>query len=219
MADDDKNDDKTDSKQTSSREESLFDEDFDEEFGEEHLFDETEFEAEGWSIPRDPEAAKALLKSLEGLVPEVVRKTINAGVGSVGSSEELRAMLSDRKLPKEVVSFLLGQVDATKREVVRIISREVRIFLEDLDLGGELAKILTSLALELRMEVRFKANEDAVRPSAKGKMRVKRAGSPSESDDEDYEGEKTRSRWSFRRRRNRDEDASEDQQTTDEDEE
>ncbi|MGM0556302.1 MAG: hypothetical protein ACQEVA_07970 [Myxococcota bacterium] len=202
MADDDK-------KGEGARDErdSLFDDDrdFDEEFTDEHLFDETEFEAEGWSIPRDPDAAKALLKSLEGLVPEVVRKTINAGVGSVGSSEELRALLSDRKLPKEVVTFLLGQVDATKREVVRIISREVRIFLEDLDLGGELAKILTSLALELRMEVRFKANEEAVRPSAKGKVRVKRAEKEAEkqkaSDEDEDDKPASRRRWSFRRRR------------------
>jgi hypothetical protein len=197
MADDDKTE-----KGGRNERDSLFDDDhdFDQEFSEEHLFDETEFEAEGWSIPRDPEAAKALLKSLEGLVPEVVRKTINAGVGSVGSSEELRAMLSDRKLPKEVVSFLLGQVDATKREVVRIISREVRIFLEDLDLGGELAKILTSLALELRMEVRFKANDEAVRPSARGKVRVKRSEKAKGEEDDD-DGKSSRRRWSFRRRR------------------
>jgi hypothetical protein len=198
-------DDKKDSKDRDRREDSLFDDEFDDDFEDEHLFDETEFEAEGWSIPRDPEAAKALLKSLEGLVPEVVRKTINAGVGSVSSSEELRAMLADRQLPKEVVSFLLGQVDATKREVTRIIGREVRIFLEDLDLGGELAKILTSLALELRMEVRFKANDDAVRPSAKGKMRVKRSGGSSKAEPEaDEDDGKTKRRWSFRRRRGKD---------------
>lgn len=214
MADDDKKE-----KAGSRRhKDSLFDEDeFDEEFADEHLFDETEFEAEGWSIPRDPEAAKAFLRSLEGLVPEVVRKTINAGVGSVSSSEELRAMLSDRKLPKEVVSFLLGQADATKREVVRIISREVRIFLENLDLGGELAKILTSLALELRMEVRFKANDEAVRPSAKGKMRIKKANSDrsgSSSDDEEEEESRGR-RWSFRRRRRSEEDEDEPSEAND----
>lgn len=143
--------------------------------GDEHLFDETEFDVEGASIPRDPETAQRLFRAIENLVPGVVKRTINAGVESVGSSEDsLRQLLIDRKLPREAVSFILGQVDSTKREVVRVMSREVRLFLENLDLGGELAKILTSLSFEVRMEVRFIPNDRALKPNARGKVRLKR---------------------------------------------
>ncbi|MFB6372524.1 MAG: hypothetical protein ABEN55_05325, partial [Bradymonadaceae bacterium] len=78
------------------------------------------------------------------------------------------------------VAYLLKQVDWTKREFVRILSREVREVLEDVDLGGELAKILTTLSLEAKIQVRFIENEegknpDSVKPKTSGKMRVRQS--------------------------------------------
>lgn len=193
-----------------------FDDAFDEDFDDEHLFDEAEFEAEGWSIPRDPESVARVLRSLEGLVPDILRRTSHEGeAGEEG--EGLRARLSDRKLPREAVSFILGQVDTTKREFLRILSREIRLFLENMDLGGELAKILTSLSFEVRMEVRFIPNDQALKPSARGRVRVKRndaskedEDSEAEDSDEDAESDEDkeqsrRRRWSLRRRGKEDE--------------
>jgi len=149
----------------------------------EDIIDETEFEAEGWDeIPSDPEEASKILSALEGIVPDILKKTISAGVGGLSTSEErLRSILSEKQLPKEVVAYILKQVDTTKREFYRIVSKEVRDFLEDVDLGGELSKILTSLSLEANVQVRFVANEesvneDSVKPKASGKVRVKKAG-------------------------------------------
>lgn len=149
----------------------------------EDIIDETEFEAEGWDeIPSDPEEASKLLSALEGIVPDILKKTISAGVGGLSTSEErLRSILSEKQLPKEVVAYILKQVDTTKREFYRIVSKEVRDFLEDVDLGGELSKILTSLSLEANVQVRFVPNEesvnqDSVKPKASGKVRVKKAG-------------------------------------------
>ena len=148
----------------------------------EDIIDETEFEAEGWDeIPSDPEEASKILSALEGIVPDILKKTISAGVGGLSTSEErLRSILSEKQLPKEVVAYILKQVDTTKREFYRIVSKEVRDFLEDVDLGGELSKILTSLSLEANVQVRFVANEesvneDSVKPKASGKVRVKKA--------------------------------------------
>lgn len=150
------------------------------EVDEEHLFGETEFETEGWGIPRDPESIARMLKSLEGWLPGILRRPDSgadapdaAGADSAGG-EGLRARLTERKLPREVINFLLSQVDNTKREFLRIASNEVRLFLESVDLGGELAKILTTLSFEVRMEVRFIPNDQALKPSARGRMRLKR---------------------------------------------
>ncbi len=197
-----------------------FDEEFDVEFEDEHLFDEAEFEAEGWSIPRDPESVARVLRSLEGLVPDILKRSAAEGEEGEGS-EGLRARLSDRKLPREAVSFILGQVDTTKREFLRILSREIRLFLENMDLGGELAKILTSLSFEVRMEVRFIPNDQALRPSAKGRMRVKRTrpkakeegdADPEQTEeteeDESCEDQSKRRRWSLRRRGQEEEDST-----------
>jgi hypothetical protein len=223
-----------DKRDREERDEDLFDEDLDD--LDEHLFDEAEFEAEGWSIPRDPESVARVLRSLESLVPDMLRRSAAEGphvgrrTGEEGEEgeggESLRDRLSDRKLPREAVSFILGQVDTTKREFLRILSREIRLFLEDMDLGGELAKILTSLSFEVKMEVRFIPNDQAFRPSARGSMRVKKTrskddqeGQEDEEDEEDAEKSKKdakaakagsdesdddeqskRRRWSLRRR-------------------
>lgn len=197
------------------------DEESDEAFEEEHLFDEAEFEAEGWSIPRDPESVTRMLRSLEGFLPDILKRSAQeqeageAGEEGVGDSaaERLRARLSDKRLPREAVSFIIGQVDATKREFLRILSREIRIFLENMDLGGELAKILTSLSFEVRMEVRFIPNDQALKPSARGKMRLKRnrpegeddeadedEDEPSAEESDDSDEKSRRRRWSLRRR-------------------
>jgi hypothetical protein len=172
-----------------------FEEDFEDEFEDEHLFEEAEFETEGWGIPRDPESVTRLLKSLEGLLPGVLKRAESGSSESAdesSGSEGFRARLSERKLPREAVNFILGQVDTTKREFLRIASNEVRVFLESVDLGGEIAKILTTLSFEVRMEVRFIPNDQALKPSARGRMKFKRnrpdkAGKSEHPDDEDSE--------------------------------
>lgn len=231
------------------REDDSFGFDEDDHFDDEHLFEDSEFEVEGWSIPHDPESVTRLLRSLEGLVPGILRRvgvdtqsSETPGGGrasgargadasgddtqdSARGSEGFRARLGGVKLPREVINFILQQVDTTKREFLRIASNEVRLFLESADLGGELAKILTTLSFEVRMEVRFIPNDQALKPAARGRMRVKRnraagekAGDDSREDlEEDAadvgapptgEGEEmpglsdvfNRRRWSLRRR-------------------
>lgn len=197
----------------------------------EHLFDEAEFEAEGWNIPRDPESIARALRSLEGWLPGILKRS-DAGASpdspdateeaasGTSSTERLRAKLSDRKLPREAINFILGQVDNTKREFLRIASNEVRLFLESVDLGGELAKILTTLSFEVRMEVRFIPNDQALKPSARGRVRFKKSDAASgksaaEQGDKDLQesAEKAEDstgkqrRWPLRRRSSEGDDA------------
>jgi hypothetical protein len=166
------------------------DDDPEEWFDAEEVIEEGEFDAEGWDeIPDDPEKAWKVIEALEGIMPDILKRTIAAGVGSISTSEErIREMLADQKLPREVVAYMLKQADSTKREFIRVLSREIRAFLEDADLGGELAKILTTLSLEARIQVRFVENEDSVssegvKPKGSGKFRVTRANSDEKNED------------------------------------
>ena len=59
--------------------------------------------------------------------------------------------------------MLVSQADSLRRETLRIISKEIRVFLENVDLGGELAKILTSVSFEVKTEIRFVPNDQSVR--------------------------------------------------------
>lgn len=138
---------------------------------------EAEYDFSDWSELPEEERSK-LLKGIEALIPDIVKRTM----GSVLMSDEgIRSLVADKKLPKEVVGFLLGQVDATRRGILRIVSNEVRVFLENVDFGGELAKILTTLSFEVRTEVRFIPNEERVVPQIRNRVRVKKADGTSES--------------------------------------
>ncbi len=166
------------------------DDDSEEWFDAEEVIEEGEFDAEGWDeIPDDPEEAWKVFEALEGIMPDILKRTIAAGVGSISTSEErIREMLAEQKLPREVVAYMLKQADSTKREFIRVLSGEIREFLEDADLGGEVAKILTTLSLEARIQVRFVENEDSVssegvKPKGSGKFRVTRAGSDEKDSD------------------------------------
>ncbi len=133
-------------------------------FGEDaHLY-------EDWDdLASDPEQVSRLQRALEGIVPDIVRR----GVDGLISEDGIRSVVKERGLPREAVGFILGQVDATKREVVRIVSKEIRMFLENVDLGGELTKILTSVSFEIRTEVRFIPNDAAPKPNVRSRVRVR----------------------------------------------
>ena len=94
---------------------------------------EDEFGNEGSLGPDD--ADSSMRTRLEGLMPDLLKKAVNAaGLGNVLAGEE--GFLT---IPKEVASYLMSTAGATKDEVVRIVAREIREFLQNLNLHEELA--------------------------------------------------------------------------------
>jgi hypothetical protein len=121
-----------------------------------------------------------LRRRLEQFIPDIVRRTILGGIGAVFTSEEaIRKLAGEVTLPKDVVNFLLQSANNSKDEVLRVVAKEVRTFLESANLSHELAKLLTQLSLELKTEVRFIPNDEAVggvKPDMKRSMTLKRGG-------------------------------------------
>lgn len=124
-------------------EDERFDRDFDEDFPD-----------------SEPPDAAGLRASLERLIPELVRRGVEAGRGTLHRTETLRGALGDTRLPRELAGYIAGQLDEARSGVVRGVSSEVRRFLRDADLGHELAKVLTSLSFEIKAQVRFVPNEE-----------------------------------------------------------
>lgn len=158
----------------------------------EEVIEDYDFDAEGWDeIPTDPEEASKLLIALQGAVPDVVKRAFTAGVEGVSSSEErIREALSENELTGEAVAYLLEHVDSFKRDFFRVLSREIREVLEEMDFGGELAKVLTRLSLEAELKVRFRENvdrddADAVEPKASGSVRVTESSEEDDGETED----------------------------------
>lgn len=122
---------------------------------------------------------ETLREKLEALVPELVKKTFAAGMGAVFTTEEgIRRIAKDMKLPKEVAGYLVDTASSTKDELLRIVAREVREALQTMNLGEEIAKMLTTLSFEIKTEIRFIPNAEkytGVEPDVKADVRLKRA--------------------------------------------
>jgi|SRR5690554_3076620 len=105
---------------------------------------------------------------------DVVRKALAQSLDARGVTEDtIRTILGDVKLPRELGNVVLQQADAIKSEVVRVVAGEVRNFLSEANLGEELAKILTSISFEVRTEIRFIPNDEALKPSVRSRVGVK----------------------------------------------
>ena len=119
-----------------------------------------------------------LRERLEGLIPGLVKRTLEAGVGAVLNTEEgIRRVARDMSLPKDVAGYLASTASTTKDEVMRIMAREIREFLQSVNLSEEVAKMLTTLSFEVKTEIRFIPNDQklgSVQPDVKAKVALKR---------------------------------------------
>lgn len=132
---------------------------------------------------------------LERLVPELLKKAIETGTKSL-SPETIRQVVGELKIPKEALHHTISQLDETKSGVYRVIGKELRDLFDRTSLADELAKALSLLTLEVKMEVRFKPNEAKPseeskasrkrRPSVGAGVKIKRSDPPPEppTDDE-----------------------------------
>tara|TARA_B100000029_G_scaffold515571_1_gene623303 strand:+ start:2052 stop:2741 length:690 start_codon:yes stop_codon:yes gene_type:complete len=125
-------------------------------------------------------------KTETGDLTDRIWRTVSNKVRSVGSGEErmrtvIQNMISEETVkaivanlvPKDAMSYAVRTIDGVKDEVVAVIGRQLNDFLQHVDLGKELQKILTSLSLEVRAEVRFIPNDKRlVKPEVKAKVGV-----------------------------------------------
>jgi hypothetical protein len=116
-------------------------------------------------------------RRLERLIPELIRRVLEAGYEKLSEGpENVRNLVSDLKLPKEALGVVFSQLDETKNGLYRAVAREVRDFLEQTNFAEELAKVLTTLSFEIKTEVRFIPNDSRLRstPDVRTKVSVRR---------------------------------------------
>ena len=91
-----------------------------------------------------------------GFVADFVRKVAVAGVGAVFLGEEgLRSLAGQLKLPKEALGFIMGQAEKTKDEVSRVVTEEIRRFLQSEKLRDEFVKLLSGMTVEVKAQIRL----------------------------------------------------------------
>jgi hypothetical protein len=112
------------------------------------------------------------VKKLSGLVPDIVRRAVLTGVGALFMTEEgIRNLVGDMKLPKDALGFLLSQAEKTRTEVARVVTQEVRRFLESETLRREIWKVLTGVTLEVNASIQLKPGGE---PGFKARIKAKK---------------------------------------------
>ena len=95
-----------------------------------------------------------------GFVPELVKRAAVAGLGALFMTEEgIRSLAGQLKLPKELLGFLVSQAEKTKDDIGRIVTDEVRRFLQSEKLREEFLKLLTGMTIEIDAKVRLTPND------------------------------------------------------------
>jgi hypothetical protein len=100
-------------------------------------------------------------KNIERLIRDTIRRLVETGVEKIAEGpESLRNFVGDIKLPKEIAGYIFSQIDETKNGLYRVVAKEIRGFLQQNDLGEELARALGHLSVEITTQIRFVPSED-----------------------------------------------------------
>jgi hypothetical protein len=94
------------------------------------------------------------------VIGDLAKRALMTGIGAVFMSEEsLKHQLSDMKLPKEAMNYVVGQADRTKKEIVGAIARETRDFLSKLEMDKVLARVLAGTTIEIQTRIKILPKE------------------------------------------------------------
>lgn len=96
-----------------------------------------------------------------GFVPEFMRKVAVAGLGALFMTEEgIRSLAGQMKLPKDVMGLILSQAEKTKDDIGRVVSEEIRRFLQSEKLREEFLKLIAGMTVEVKAEIRLKPDKN-----------------------------------------------------------
>lgn len=94
----------------------------------------------------------------QSLAAEMMKKALTVGVGALFLTEEsLKGLVSEFKLPKELLKPVLDSAGKTKDEFLRILSQEVMSrVVEKLDPVGLVQEFMTRNDVELTVKISVK---------------------------------------------------------------
>ncbi len=102
---------------------------------------------------RDPRRLR-----LEG-VSDLLKRAVELGVEKATEApDNLKELVSGLRVPKEIANVLFSQIDETKNGLFRVVAKELRDFLEQTNVAGEMQKMLTTVSFEINTTIRFKPN-------------------------------------------------------------
>lgn len=130
----------------------------------------------------------------EGLLSEFVKRFIETGAKSL-SSDTVRQLLSEMKLPRDALlqllsQHLVSQFEETKIGLYRSFTKELRRFFGRTHFADELASALSKLSIQVNMDIRFSPTDGKAAVKSHVRMTPEAPDAPSNADSAGVEQEK-----------------------------
>ncbi len=98
----------------------------------------------------------------DGKIEGLLKKVLTTGVTAAFMTEEsVRALLKDVPLPKDIVGGLLENARNTKTEFVAGVKNELKTYLDKIDLGKEVDKIVEKYDFQINATISLKKKKKA----------------------------------------------------------
>jgi hypothetical protein len=111
-----------------------------------------------------------MAEDLQSKAAEMMKKVLTVGIGTYFLTEEsLKSLVSEFKLPKEILSAVLESAHKSKGEFLRSISKEImdRV-MQKVDPTSLLEEILAKNEVELQIKINFKPKHKGTHSSDSG---------------------------------------------------
>jgi len=117
----------------------------------------------------DQDKKRRFERAIPVIIKRILERALESGASRLAEGpENLRHLVQDLKLPKDVLHYLYTQIDDTKNGLYRVVAKEIRDVLEQTNLADELTNVLTKLSFEIKTEIRFIPNDAMVKPPEAG---------------------------------------------------
>ena len=95
-------------------------------------------------------------------IGDLVKKIFSTGISAAFMTEEsIRNMVQDLPLPKEIIQGLLQNAKATKTEFILSVKKELKTYLDKVDLTKEIDRVLEDYDVEIKANIKFKKKPGA----------------------------------------------------------
>lgn len=103
-----------------------------------------------------------MAEKFESKAADLVKKVLTAGIGAIFLTEEsLRTLVSEFKLPKELLAGMLDSANKTKNEFLSKLSSDVMDRLaEKVDPKALMSELLDKRDIEFNVKISFKPKSD-----------------------------------------------------------
>ena len=113
-------------------------------------------------------------KTLDALLPEVLKRAMFMGAGMLFTTEEgVRKALGDFNYPKEAVNYIIKQSEKSKNEFFTIFQRELNRFLSRIDVTRLSKEVMDGISVEVHAKITLRTKDDqAVLPIKVEKLKA-----------------------------------------------